>query len=174
MEILSAPTVDAMKIQDEENIMQKAIRRVSVVGARVGKDVQKFGRRLSNAIHAMPVGGNPGNKQPFARTSRLIPNTTNDAHIMALVCSKEILHAAQKENDLLRCRRETEAYQSIVRRQQSIRQQRKEMSNKFLSIVQLSVDIPLENLFTELSVDIAEQRKLLPREVRDEYDDLWG
>jgi hypothetical protein len=61
-----------------------------------------------------------------------------------------------------------------VHKQQSIRQARIEKAEKRQPRQGKSTDLSLENLFAELCVDIAEQRKQLPREVNEDFDDLWG
>jgi hypothetical protein len=174
MEILSAPTVDAMKIQEEENVMQKTVRRVSVVGNRVGKNVKMMGRRMSNVIAAVPSALSHQKSEELVKSSRLIPSATSDAHDIALASSKQILLSAQKENEQMRTRRQSESYQMTVHKQQNIRQARIEKAEKRQPRQGRSTDLSLENLFAELCVDIAEQRKQLPREVNEDFDDLWG
>jgi hypothetical protein len=166
LEILSAPTVDSMKIvEEEQSALRKAIGRVSMAGTKLGANVMATGRRLSNAIAALPAATqHKQHNQHFTRISRLIPAATNDAHIMALASSEQVLQSAQRENEQMRSIRKTHSYRLTVQKQRSMRRQKKGRSD----------DASLENLFTELCVDIAEQRKFLPPEVNEDFDDLWG
>jgi hypothetical protein len=158
LEILPAPTTDTMKVRQEED----------VASSQDDVNTRKLGRRLPNSI--VPWNGSLPHQRRgvLTRNSRLIPSSTSEAYTIALASTRHILQTVQKDSEKMRSRRNTETYQLTVQRHKSIRKEKANTNNGQL------VDRTVENLFAELCVDMAEQRKALPTEVQQDFDKLWG
>jgi hypothetical protein len=177
-EVISAPTVDAMKLAAEESVMTKAVRRVSSVGLETTRKVATAGRRLSNAI-APPA--NRIRKSSLATltvgTSRLIPEAISEAHVTALASAKEILNTAKQGNDNFASVRKTTRCQSAVVKQREVINARRSTRHSMIkrtTRIQPAMDVNIDTLFAEFTVDMTDQRKALPSSQHESFDEKWG
>jgi vacuolar-type H+-ATPase subunit E/Vma4 len=176
IEILSAPTVDSVKVAEELSLIKSDVRRVAM---RANEE------DMSQAIIASKLSKKKLERNSSMKTCLEIHGAAADAHMLALTTSKSVLDAAREGNKKVDSFRETPRYKSMLRKQQDSarmkqekkakmiegRQEGESQSAKTLDSRSASV---IDDLFVNLTLDIAEQRKLLPRGQHENFDDKWG
>jgi hypothetical protein len=165
MDILLAPTVDILKVKQEESIMHATLQRSMNIAKK--------------HTHEATDDSLNDTKQSF----RLVPETAAEAHSIAVASVKALLGAARQDNEAVTMRRTIKRQNSITLKRGLATLERREAQRKkneprsakpTLAISNAAPDLTIDELFIELSVDIAEQRKALPLHQRDAFDDKWG
>jgi hypothetical protein len=160
MEILSAPTVDSVKLSEEESIMKSAVRRGAKVDHNVTRAVQRTDLVREDSIP----------------TSRQIHSGAAEAHQVAYTCAKELIDQSRKDSKDKRSLRSTEKYQASLVKHKTLELKKQTILRKLQSGVSPANKGPKleDDLFMELTVDISEQRKLIKRSQCEAFDDKWG
>jgi hypothetical protein len=160
IEILSAPSPDAAKLDKEESSVIKTVRRVSTVGAAVGNKVLKSQSHLQRKKTQLFQS---------VQTLRQIPVTASSAHQMALENAHSVLDVAHNENE------------SYVNQRKSIREKsidvnaKPKAKNSSKSRVRIAAeDLTVDELFEEFRIDLLQQRALLASRVQPSFDEKWG
>jgi hypothetical protein len=180
LEILSAPTVDSLKLDELETFNRLAdvissFGTSAVSGARtMGR---RMGRRLSQVAQAagiMNLSSVPKADQGVQRTLS-IPPATLEAQIIASRTSSQLISQLREENETFVTKRDIERSASAVfHKRVTLLQKRTEsvkgMPKKPVPVAKKTID----DLFTHLSVDIIEQRKVLPMSEQEWFDEQWG
>jgi hypothetical protein len=197
IDILSAPTVDSLKL-DELDTFHHLAGAMSSFGSNAINATRRVGRRISQAavqatVRMTSVTQPATEKIQRART---IPPATLEAQIIASRTASQLMKQIQQENQTQVARRKTEREMSVTSKRLTIRKQQKSSARLSssstdghgsgsrggngvrkgdkLSSTLLPTEAALETLFTELCVDLIEQRKLLPPEEQEIFDEKWG
>jgi hypothetical protein len=167
VDILSAPSVDDAKLQRENNLnqsplgrmMKKAgdtVRRASAVTASVVKVARRnFGVHKSQ--HSMQI-----------------PESTIEAHQLALASSQQIVEEHRSILDKEQSSRKESRSQVLLARQKRGTQYHLSEGKLKRTNDQSGEDEELNELFGEFVVDLNEQRRLLKPAARERYDSQWG
>lgn len=182
IDLLSAPTADSLKME-QLNTFQRIAKNVSQAGTEVINAGRRVGRRLSQAslqvvnIIAKSTGED-------LSTTRSIPQSTLEAQIIASTSATQLVNIVQQENDSMRFKRNLERHESSVfkKRMTLLQKRRSERrapdyeprGTRSRFFRNETKDKAIEDLFTELSVDIVEQRKYLKRSEQEIFDENWG
>jgi hypothetical protein len=124
--------------------------------------------------------------------TRSIPPSTLEAQVIASRTASELLGQVQQENHMWVTRRNTERESSVTKKRLTIRKQQKQRSAHSAGMVTHSAvrsatalvvkekkekekqESEIETLFTELCVDLIEQRKQIPANEQEMFDEKWG
>lgn len=215
LDILSAPTPDSLKLEQQDTAMKKIARRVSSMGTDVANATRRVGRRISQAsVEAVNVFNQHSGKGQVRRTLNL-PESTMEAHIIASTSAVQIVNKARQENESWMSRRNLERTESNVfkktvnlsQKRQAEKQQYEPTTSQKINQASVSdVDVAvirpssptskisssssslvptnslmnvrtpqtIESLFTELTVDIIQQRRYLSADEQELFDEMWG
>jgi hypothetical protein len=182
LDILSAPTADSLKLDELETFNRLAdvissMGTTAVSGARtMGR---RMGRRLSQAAQAagiMTVSPVPkATAEKGVQRTLSIPPATLEAQIIASRTSSQLISELRQENETFVSKRELERSASVVFQKRMTLLQKRTESVKGKSRTPIpEAQKPIDDLFTNLSVDIIEQRKVLPPSEQELFDEKWG
>lgn len=170
IDILSAPTADSLKL-DELDTVHRLAGVLANLGTTAISATRKMGRRISQAAQqATGMIIKPEFKQTIDRT-RTIPPMTLEAQIIASRSAGHLITDLTQKNNSRVEQRKTERASSILLQKRKtfikLRSTKGQNSNAKASN-------PIEDLFTDLWVDLTEQRKLLPPTEQEYFDEKWG
>lgn len=144
-DILSAPTADSLKAQNEANAMLQAGRRMSNAVRRASLSAATAIRRASNAASTFVSGMNPKRRKTTRLTmTQIMPAETISAQSLALACGPNLLNLLKEEGTHLQDLKPVPKY------------------------------IPKDKKYHVLITEIEKQRQMLrPSEIH-LYDISWG
>lgn len=188
IEIISAPSADALKTQNQSAV-RRVMKRVSNAGRRISAASIQTAGALRKSIFGINRKTSVGKFE--VDTTRVVPDSAAEAQILATQSVGALLDGAKRNiNDRVSMRR-TQRMQSKVMQVQAkheAKEQRKYASfvgakaedhegsddTPVISGGPALVDRKLREKFAELCVDIGEQRKLLKRSQQEGFDTMWG
>lgn len=213
LDILSAPTPDSLKLEQQDTAMKKIARRVSSMGTDVANATRRVGRRISQAsVEAVNAFNQHSGKGQVRRTLNL-PESTMEAHIIASTSAVQIVNKARQENESWMSRRNLERTESNVfkktvnlsQKRQAEKQQYEPTTSQRVnqasvtdvdvavirpssptsktpssslvptnSLMNVRTPQTIDSLFTELTVDIIQQRRYLNADEQELFDEMWG
>jgi len=186
IDVLSAPTVDSLKMKNEVSALSNMARRASMVGANVGRRLSTVGKRVAQ------VSGDTvkrvTQRNSFVRntlrieTTRQVPDITAEAQALATVSAAEVMSDARRDHDQNLSLRKEQRSKSSVWKQRMLLEEKRKKSMKSSQrkkdgksyAVPLPDEVTHHDLFLELCVDITEQRRLLKRSQQESFDSMWG
>jgi hypothetical protein len=180
LDILSAPTADSLKL-DELDTFNRLADVISSMGTNAVSGARtmgrRMGRRLSQVAQAagiMTVSPVPKAEKGVQRTMS-IPPATLEAQIIASRTSSQLISELRQENETFVSKRVIERSTSVTfQKKVSLQQKRTESVKGVPRIPVPEKQKTLDDLFTNLSVDIIEQRKVLPTSEQELFDEKWG
>ncbi len=231
LDIISAPTVDSLKLEQQDTALKKMARGMTSMKTEVVNAGRRAGRRISQA--SVDALGSLRKMSHSTRQTLTLPETTMEAHITASTSAIQLTELARKRNDSWRSRRATERSSSATfHKSITLAQKRKAEKDQFdhvdgthnshhppsssisastRSAPTVSASSPSQyqhhgsgsiflnperspksqpqiapspspinhpqhvvELFNELCVDLAEQRKYLNHVDQEQFDERWG
>lgn len=182
IDVLSAPPPDELKAISEESQVKRHMRRVSNAVRRVSAaTIQSV-----NAIRKS-VERKTSKKIIQVDTTRVVPDSTADAQILAVHSIGNLLKESRGKIDSGISLRKSQRSQSLVERIQDRQEKKAKISSIRVSETAAPTKQDLDNakisgigeaklreIFAELIVDMMEQRKALKRGMKESFDAMWG
>jgi hypothetical protein len=186
IDVLSAPSPDIMKAQLAESSIQRAIRRVSNAARRASA----ASVRVIQSVRDKTTSRQSARKTFKVDTTRVVPDTTTDAQVLAVTSLGDILKQTRSELDTQETERRQKRNQSHVSKTHDrlemrahrytmmadgahahVAPSRRDVDAATSAVV---TDRKLAEAFSELIVDMTEQRKALKRWQQEAFDAMWG
>jgi hypothetical protein len=182
-DILSAPTAESLKVEAEDAVVSRAVRRAS----NVGKIVREASVATLESLRHKAVPIKQRKLSEFKadlQTTRVVPEATAEAYALARTSTSELLVRTRQTLALdQRKRKELRSSSTVFQQKVKLDKMRRHLklkanpemehgNGKARSICSLDGDV--DELFLQLSVDIIEQRRLLKRHKQEAFDDMWG
>ncbi|CAE7472509.1 unnamed protein product [Symbiodinium microadriaticum] len=183
IEVLSAPSPDALKAASAESTVSRTVQRVSNVGRRVSAAIVNTAGNIKVGARKTILG--TAAPKFDVDTTRLVPDAAAEAQILATHSVGNLLDDARSNIDnrenLRRSQRQRASVVKVQKRQEQKQKKYAVLSENSPSkqnlsrMMSLSVtDDKLQESFAELCVDMTEQRKVLKRSQQDGFDAMWG
>jgi hypothetical protein len=182
LEILSAPTADSLKL-DELETFNRLADVISSIGTSAVSGARTMGRRVGRRLSQVAQAAGVMNISSVSKVEKAgvqrtlsIPPATLEAQIIASRTSSQLISQLRQENEAFAMSRDLErsastAFQKRVILNQKRTESVKGMPKQSLRPVEKKT---IDDLFTHLSVDIIEQRKVLPISEQELFDEQWG
>lgn len=171
IDILSAPTVDSLKL-DRLDTFNRLTGAMSTFGSNAVVATRRLGRRISQAaVQSLAMGNKQPSMEEKIQRTRSIPPGALEAQIIASRTASQLMSEVRQVNSTQVARRKTERESSVTNKRLTTRKQRKRTTR---SSAPLPPEDAVETLFTDLCVDIIEQRKQLPPNQQEVFDEKWG
>lgn len=171
VDILSAPTIDSLKKESSSRLSSSGLGNMF---RRASTAVRKMSVVSKNAFSRLR-----GDSEILMTTTRVIPPRTKEAHDEAMECANDVIELARSRQDhrmkSINIRHsEFQAKKSERYRKGAISKTLKNTTPHPEADNSENVHEKVESLFSQLSNDITQQRKMLKRSQQEMFDNLWG